>query len=152
MLGLPAVDPAEALADLTEISSQIEAAVIAEAEGRLVASTFDDEQRGERVARAALDLVRAADETPGETRPVELAQLEAATPAGSVFVVRDDRRLIAAVTPPHATAGLVFYDLTTCLRLVREGVGDEERRGPRTTRQRATRGAKTDAGTANADA
>jgi len=35
---------------------------------------------------------------------------------GSVFVVRDDGRLIAATTTPEPTVGLVFYDLKSCLR------------------------------------
>jgi predicted regulator of Ras-like GTPase activity (Roadblock/LC7/MglB family) len=113
------MDAAQALADLTEISSQIEGAVIAEAGGRLVASTFDD-ARGDHVARAALELLRAADEKPGESRPVTLTQLQAATPSGSVFVVRDDRHVIAAVTGPQPTVGLIFYDLKTCLRLIEE--------------------------------
>ena len=47
-------------------------------------------------------------------------QLEAATPVGSVFVVRDGERLIAATTTPEPTVGLVFYDLKTCLRSIDE--------------------------------
>ena len=35
---------------------------------------------------------------------------------GSVFVVADGERLIAAVTGRDPTAGLVFYDLKSCLR------------------------------------
>jgi hypothetical protein len=45
-----------------------------------------------------------------------VTQVEAATPAGSVFVVRDGPRLIAATTAPDPTTGLVFYDLKSCLR------------------------------------
>src|SRR5207247_3582753 len=45
-----------------------------------------------------------------------LTQLEASTLDGSIFVVRDGERLIAAITPPDPTVGLVFYDLKTCLR------------------------------------
>ena len=49
-----------------------------------------------------------------------LVQLEAATQDGSVFVVRDDDRFVAAVTGPQPTVGLIFYDLKTCLRQVAE--------------------------------
>jgi hypothetical protein len=49
-----------------------------------------------------------------------ISQLEVATVAGSVFVVRDGERLIAATTTPEPTVGLVFYDLKTCLRSVDE--------------------------------
>jgi predicted regulator of Ras-like GTPase activity (Roadblock/LC7/MglB family) len=119
MLGLPAMDAGQALADLTEISSQIEAAVLAGADGSVDASTFADEERGRAVAAAAVELLRAADEARSE-RGDRLVQLQAATPEGSVFVVRDEKRLVAAVTGAEPTAGLVFYDLKTCLRLAGE--------------------------------
>ena len=45
---------------------------------------------------------------------------EAATLDGSVFVVCDGERMIAATTTPEPTVGLVFYDLKTCLRSVDE--------------------------------
>jgi hypothetical protein len=35
---------------------------------------------------------------------------------GSVFVVRDGKRLIVATTAPEPTVGLVFYDLKSALR------------------------------------
>jgi hypothetical protein len=57
-----------------------------------------------------------------------------ATPAGSVFVVRDGRRTIAATTRPEPAAGLVFYDLKTSLR----GIGDEPKPKPKPrTRKKA---------------
>jgi predicted regulator of Ras-like GTPase activity (Roadblock/LC7/MglB family) len=134
VLGLRAVDPAQALADLTEISSQIEAAVLADANGTVLASTFADEEKGERLARAVFGLVEAAEKAHGETKE-RLVQIEAATPDGSLFVVRDDVRLAAAVTGADPTSGLVFYDLKTCLRLV----GEEKPTEKKTTRGRETR-------------
>jgi hypothetical protein len=104
----PAADP---LAHLTEISTQIEAAVVLDREGNVEAATVDDERAG-RIARSALELFRQAD----EQREQELVQLDAALSAGSVFVVRDAERLIAATTGPGPTAGLVFYDLKSALR------------------------------------
>ena len=122
------MDAAQALADLTEISSQIEAAVLAEASGAVVASTFSDRGRGEEVARAAAELLEAAE----RAGRAGLVQLEAATREGSVFVVRDGGHLVAAVTGPRPTVGLVFYDLKTCLRLVaREPEAKPARRGRR---------------------
>jgi predicted regulator of Ras-like GTPase activity (Roadblock/LC7/MglB family) len=85
------VDAARALADLTEISSQIEAAVMIEADGTVLASTFGDESRARRLANAARDLLAAAERVRGEAAG-PLAQLEAATGDGSVFVVRDSGR------------------------------------------------------------
>ena len=112
------MDAAQALADLTEISAQIEAAVLAEADGSVVASTFRQEGRGEELARAAVDLVAAAGEARGNSGTPELVQIQAATPRGSLFVVRDGSHVVAAVTGTKPTVGLVFYDLKTCLRML----------------------------------
>jgi predicted regulator of Ras-like GTPase activity (Roadblock/LC7/MglB family) len=112
------MDAAQALADLTEISSQIESAVIASHKGAVLASTFGDDAKGKDVAALALELLAAAEEARGEGEP--LVQLEAATRQGSVFVVRDERNVAAAITTPKPTVGLVFYDLRTCLRLLEQ--------------------------------
>jgi predicted regulator of Ras-like GTPase activity (Roadblock/LC7/MglB family) len=128
------MDAAQALADLTEISSQIEAAVVMEADGTVLASTFADEARAERLARAARGLLAAAEQVRGDSGE-PLAQLEAATAEGSVFVVRDRQRLIAATTSPEPTVGLVFYDLKSCLRAV--AAADDEEAKPRPKAKRA---------------
>ncbi|SRR6266508_325943 len=112
------MDAAQALADLTEISSQIEAAVLTGSDGSVLASTFSDVSRGERVAAFARQLLSSAEEVRSDLGREELVQLEAATPAGSVFVVRAADRVVAAVTGSQPTVGLVFYDLKTCLRLL----------------------------------
>jgi hypothetical protein len=110
------MDAAQALADLTEISAQIEAAVLADAGGSVLASTFSEPSRGEELARAGVELVAAAGETPDGGQ--ELVQIQAATPRGSFFVVRDSGHVVAAITGPKPTAGLIFYDLKTCLRML----------------------------------
>ncbi len=120
---------AQALADLTEISAQIETAVVFDREGTVIAATVDDELAG-RLAGSALELLRAAQEhgaQPGAAAE-ELAQLDVALQDGSVFLVRDDDRLIAATTAPEPTVGLVFYDLKSCLRALGEGQTDEPKR------------------------
>jgi predicted regulator of Ras-like GTPase activity (Roadblock/LC7/MglB family) len=100
------VDAAQALADLTEISSQIREAALVGPDGTLVAGS-------ERVAKAAAALLEAArDLRPGGL----LTQAEASTGAGSLFVVRDGERVAAATTGPEPTVGLVFYDLKAALR------------------------------------
>lgn len=99
----------QALADLTEISSQVEAAALFDAKGRVSASTLQDP---EPFVRAAQDLLAAA----GEVGGGPVAQLEAATPEGSVFVVREGNATIAATTLAEPTVALVFYDLKTALR------------------------------------
>jgi hypothetical protein len=98
----------QALADLTEISSQVQAAALFDAKGEVAASTLDDAQP---FVRAVQDLVAAAGEA-----GTNVAQIEAATPVGSVFVVREGDTYIAATTLPSPTVALVFYDLKTALR------------------------------------
>jgi predicted regulator of Ras-like GTPase activity (Roadblock/LC7/MglB family) len=107
------MDAAQALADLTEISSQIEAAALFGENGDVTASTFADEGRAREFVRSARELLDAA---AGLRSSAEPNQVEVATAEGSVFVVRDDGRLIAATTTPEPTVGLVFYDLKSCLR------------------------------------
>ncbi len=102
------MDAEQALADLTEISSQIRAAAIFSAGGEVAASTLADP--GPFVA-AARELLEAAEAVRGS-----VAQLEAATHEGSVFVARDGDRVIAATTAPEPTVGLVFYDLKSALQ------------------------------------
>jgi predicted regulator of Ras-like GTPase activity (Roadblock/LC7/MglB family) len=113
------MDAASALADLTEISSQVEAAVVLDDAGAVVASTLGDPERSERLARAALDLLSAADRR-FESGGRALIQLEAALREGSVFVAREEGRSIVATTTAEPTSGLVFYDLKTCLRSLAE--------------------------------
>jgi predicted regulator of Ras-like GTPase activity (Roadblock/LC7/MglB family) len=106
------MDAQQALADLTEISSQIEAAVVFDDKGKVVGSTLAD---GNGFAQAAADLLAAAEELKGSS---PLTQLEIATGDGSVFVVREGKTTIAATTAPAPTVGLVFYDLKSALRSV----------------------------------
>jgi predicted regulator of Ras-like GTPase activity (Roadblock/LC7/MglB family) len=146
------VDTASALADLSEISSQIEAAVIFDAEGTVLGSTEADETRAQRLARTALDLVAAAGQVAtGATR--RLTQIEGSLREGSIFVVTGDERSIAATTTPEPTSGLVFYDLKTCLRsLATEPERNEQSEQPKRTAtpRRKTKNAK--AGETKADA
>ena len=106
------MDAAQALADLVEISSQIEFAVLADRDGIVLASTFGDDARAGVIAEEARELLQGAAGPAGEPTQVEVAFHE-----GCVFVVTDGDRLVAAVTGRDPTAGLVFYDLKTCLRL-----------------------------------
>ena len=106
-------EPSAALADLTEISSQIESAVLFGADGKVVAATIPDEPAAQVAASAKALLEQAAQIGDGE-----LTQIEASTSAGSLFVVKDGTTMIAASTSAEPTAGLVFYDLKECLRAV----------------------------------
>jgi predicted regulator of Ras-like GTPase activity (Roadblock/LC7/MglB family) len=125
------MDAAQALSDLTEISSQIEAAVVLDADGSTLASTLD-ERRAAELAQVAQELLAAVVRASGKDQG-ELAQAEIATAEGSVFLVRDEQRTIAATTGPEPTVGLVFYDLKSCLRSFAE-----EKPKPRPKRAKKT--------------
>jgi predicted regulator of Ras-like GTPase activity (Roadblock/LC7/MglB family) len=132
------MDAAQALSELTALSAQITAAIVLDEEGGPAASTLDD-ARTRELAQTVKELVAAAGRAAGRDGG-RLAQLEVATPTGSVFVVRDGRRTIAATTRPEPAAGLVFYDLKTSLR----GIGDEHTPRP-TPKPRARKTAEDDA-------
>ncbi len=124
------MDATQAIADLTEISPQVRHVVVVAGDGKLAGSNVADERAAARLVEGARDLVAAAE----ELRPGVL-QLEAATQAGSVFVVRDGDRLIAATTTPEPTVGLVFYDLKTCLRSIDEAKPKPRRRAAKKTEE-----------------
>lgn len=125
MVGSAPVDAARAIADLTEISSQIEEVVLVDGDGAVLGSNLDDDARAQRLADGARRLVDAA------AAHGEVAQLEAATAHGSVFVVREDGRTIVATTGLDPTVGLVFYDLKTALR----ALDPPKQRAPRKRKQ-----------------
>ncbi len=79
---------------------------------------------------------------PSSRRPpptaATLVQLEAATGEGSLFVVRDDERDVAAVTKAEPTAGLVFFDLKSCLRAAAAEEGDGKPRPRARPRKKAS--------------
>jgi predicted regulator of Ras-like GTPase activity (Roadblock/LC7/MglB family) len=113
------MEAAQALADLTEISSQIEAAVLFDEQGSVVGSTLPSGGAAETLVRSATKLLE--DAAAFRSSDAGVTQLEVSTQSGSVFVVREGSRRIAATTGPSPTVGLVFYDLKSCLR----GVADE---------------------------
>ena len=108
------MDAQQALADLTEISSQIQSAVVFDDKSKVAGSTLADDARAAAFAQAAGALLTAADDVGSGESP--LTQLEIATGDGSVFVVREGNITIAATTAANPTVGLVFYDLKSALR------------------------------------
>ena len=111
------MDAQQALADLTEISSQIQAAVVFDDKGRVAGSTLADSGRVVGLVQAALELLSAAEGLKAGNSA--LTQLEVATGEGSVFVVRDGDTSLVATTGGNPTVGLVFYDLKSALRSIK---------------------------------
>ena len=109
------MDAASALADLLEISSQVDAAVLISGDGSVAASTLATEGAAERLARAGIGLLEAAEERFAGDGGA-LTQVEAALREGSVFVAREDGRTIVARSHPKPSSQLVLHDLRACLR------------------------------------
>ena len=109
------MDGHEALADLKQISVQIEAAVIADHGGVVLACSPDDGPTGELLCRLAREIWEAADASRRDLGRDALTQVELSTAQGSVFVVRDAQHVLLATTAPDPTVGLVFYDLKSAL-------------------------------------
>jgi predicted regulator of Ras-like GTPase activity (Roadblock/LC7/MglB family) len=109
------MDAAAALAELKGLSTQIQVVMVAGRDGSVTAATIADD-RAVHLGELARDLVAGADAVRGDLGRDGLAQLQAATPEGSVFVVVDGDRLAVATTGADPTVGLVFYDLKTLLR------------------------------------
>jgi len=108
------MDAARALADLVEISPQIEAAAVVSGEGETVGSFGVPEERARLLGRAVLDLLDGAAAYRSDGR---VTQLHAALDEGDVFAVTGwDEQTIVAVAGEQARPGLVFYDLKQCLR------------------------------------
>lgn len=110
------MDAAQALADLTEISSQVVDAAVLAPDGALLASTFQDQAL---VAPFLTGLTQLNGEAELQARlhgiSEPLTQTEVSTREGSVFVVRVNGFTIAATTRSDPTVGLVLYDLKRCL-------------------------------------
>jgi predicted regulator of Ras-like GTPase activity (Roadblock/LC7/MglB family) len=132
------MDAEQALKELTEISSQIEAACLFDSNGTRIASTLASEEATERFVHAAGALLADALTLPRPAEAGPLAQFEAATPEGSVFIVLDDELAVAAATRPEPTVGLVFYDLKSCLRAAHTPGDDDGKPRPRARKRDAS--------------
>lgn len=110
------MDAAQALGELMELSSQITAAIVLDAEGSVLASSTDDASASAALAASTADLIAAAADLGSEDRDVTRVEVELED--GAVFVVREGGTTVAATTGPSPTSGLVIYDLRTCAHAI----------------------------------
>ena len=105
---LSGMDAAQALADLTEISSQVaQVAILDQRRQAARRDGDDDDARAERFVEAVAPAPRRGRAARARRAGLpELSQLEVSTLDGSVFAVRRDGRLIVATTRPDPTVGL----------------------------------------------
>lgn len=127
------MDAKQALAELAELSSQVTKAVVLGSDGAVLAATPDDAASSERLAAGALELIEAAREL--HATGDEVTRVEVDLEDGALFVVRDGERIAAATTGPSPTAGLVVYDLRTCLHRIDEEPKPKRRRRTATPKE-----------------
>jgi predicted regulator of Ras-like GTPase activity (Roadblock/LC7/MglB family) len=114
------VEATRALADLVEISPQIEAAAVVTGDGAAAGSVGVPEGRATVLAGVVRELLdRAASFRSDGGR---VTQLQASLGDGEVFVVSgEDGNAIVAVAGGRPAPGLVFYDLKRCLARLSDG-------------------------------
>jgi predicted regulator of Ras-like GTPase activity (Roadblock/LC7/MglB family) len=105
------MDANHALDELLRVSDEVRRAVIFERGGEPVASNLPDEEAREIAALG--DAMLAYAET--LRTAAEVRQLEAVTPDGDVYLVRQGARAVVAIASPGSLAGLVQHDLRTLL-------------------------------------
>jgi predicted regulator of Ras-like GTPase activity (Roadblock/LC7/MglB family) len=130
------MDAANALRELTELSTQIRSAVVLRADGAVLASTLEDKASEEALTSTTLELVDAAFGLTAQ--PQEVTRVEVELESGAFFVLREGGRTIAATTGSQPTAGLVVYDLRTCLAGITEPEQKKRKRAPARTREAET--------------
>jgi len=109
------MDAGQALSELTEISSQIDFALIFDARGDLIEATLTDRQRAESLAFGAAALLACTTRAAGSERG-EPIQVELIYPEGSLLFLRQDALRIVALTSADPISGLAFFELRACLR------------------------------------
>lgn len=132
------MDAAAALADLVEISPQIEAAAVVDQSGEMAGSVGVPEARASVLARAVRELLDGAAAFRSDQGRV--TQLHAELAAGDLFAVAHDGQAIVAVARERATPGLVFYDLKRCLAALSAGSTGGKAAGARREDRAAKRG------------
>jgi predicted regulator of Ras-like GTPase activity (Roadblock/LC7/MglB family) len=105
------MDANHALDGLLRVSDEVRAAVVFERGGDSVASNLPDEEALEIAALG--DAMLAYGET--LRAGVEVRQLQAVTPDGDVYLVRQGEHAVVAIATPGSLAGLVQHDLRTLL-------------------------------------
>lgn len=110
------MDAAQALGELMELSSQVTAAAVLDANGAVLASSSVDSTRTEALSAAIQELVSAAAALGAEGRDVTRVEVE--LDGGAFFVIREGGHTVGATTGPDPTSGLVVYDLRTCAQAI----------------------------------
>jgi predicted regulator of Ras-like GTPase activity (Roadblock/LC7/MglB family) len=126
------MDATQALRELMELSSQITAAIVFDADWNVLASSPEDPAASAALTAAMPELVRAAADL--GTDASEVTRVEVELDEGAVFVVREGGVTVGASTGPKPTSGLVVYDLRTCAQSI-QAPGPKKRRSTRKAKE-----------------
>ena len=107
----PASTPAAALRELSERTADVRAAIALDQDGSLLAAEPARGDLGERLRELTLAVLKGADAAEGDAP----AEIEIATHAGAVFVVRGEDSTLAAVAGRLTLSSLMRYDLRRAL-------------------------------------
>jgi len=113
-----------AFAEMLDISTDIDKAVLFDAAG-VLASNMSEEAEAAAVAQAT-ELSRLGEARAGEMGSQPFTQLVIEAPSGFVFLAREavaDGMTALATGRKGSRVGLVLYDLRTCMRDAREALG-----------------------------
>jgi predicted regulator of Ras-like GTPase activity (Roadblock/LC7/MglB family) len=113
------VDVDDALAELLQLSSQVQAAVVLSVDGTVLGAAPSGSRRAKALAAVVPELVERAGEV--RRQDAALARIEINLDSGGVFVVRDGNHVAAAATARSPVNELVIYDLRICLRRLEDG-------------------------------
>lgn len=115
-----------ALQELQEVSPQILGAVVLDRPSGDVLASAPNRMSGsaKEFGAACIEILDAAEQARAELGREPVTQCEVATEDGHAFVVADTSHVVGAVTAADPTVGLVFYDLKTALRTVREAAAE----------------------------
>jgi predicted regulator of Ras-like GTPase activity (Roadblock/LC7/MglB family) len=117
LIASTAMEAVRALADLVEISPQIEAAAVVGGDGTIAGTVGVPEARADLLAQCVRGLLDGAGAFRGDGRGV--TQIHAELADGQVFAVTGAGvRTIVAVASGRAAPGLLFYDLKRCLAML----------------------------------
>ncbi|MBA3421756.1 MAG: hypothetical protein H0U12_07675 [Thermoleophilaceae bacterium] len=106
-----ALTPELALRHLGELSSDLRASVLLDADGELAAGDPEDRELADDLRELLLELLESADAADGEA----VAEVEVTGPTGAVFVARARYFTLAVVTNRFALSSLIRYDLRRVL-------------------------------------
>ena len=116
LVQIESLRPQDAPDRLRELSPDVRAAVLIESAGALVAAS-DNGEKGAELAGLVHELVEQADAA-SDTPP---QQLEVQVDRGSVFLSRDSRYVLAAVSRKAALPSLMLFDQRAVLAALEGG-------------------------------